>query len=120
MRMVKSPGCGDLKREYLQELVVLSRKCADRAHVEWLEDKAAEAERLHEVAVSLGHGGSLLKDLKLLRCRQKLKADATLFAQDGSELNSMADKFQRWREHFAEVSSVSVELEEGVVSAVSK
>ena len=30
LRLVKSPGCGDLKREY-QELKVLSRKCADRA-----------------------------------------------------------------------------------------
>ena len=47
---------------------MLSRKCADRAGEEWWEDKAAEAERLHEVAVSLSHGGSLLKDLKLLRC----------------------------------------------------
>ena len=78
MRWVKSPGCGDLKREY-QELKVLSGKCADRAHEEWWETKAAEAERLHEVSVSLGHNGSLLKDLKLLRCRQKLKADTTLF-----------------------------------------
>ena len=54
---------------------MLSRKCVDRAREEWWEAKAAEAERLHEVAVSLGHGGSLLKDLQLLRCRQKLKAD---------------------------------------------
>ena len=30
----------------------------------------------------------------------------------------MADKMERWREHFEQVSNVSVELEESVVSAV--
>ena len=37
---------------------------------------------LYEVAISHGHGGSLLKDMKLLKCKQKLKADAVLVAQD--------------------------------------
>ena len=94
------------------------RKCVDRACEDWWEAKAAEAERVHEVTMSLGHGGSLLKDLKLLRCRQMLKADTMLFAQDGSELHSMANKLERRREHFEQVSSVLVELEESVVSAV--
>ena len=68
MRLVKSPSDGELKRTYL-ELKVLSRNCADKAQEKWWEAKAAEAERLHEVAVSLGRGGSMLRGLKLLRCR---------------------------------------------------
>ena len=35
-----------------------------------MEAKAEEAEKLHEAAVRLGCGGSLLKDLKLLCSRQ--------------------------------------------------
>ena len=53
-----------------------------------------------------------------MRCRQKLKADTMLFTQDGSELYSITDKLERWWEHFEQVSNVSVELEESVVSAV--
>ena len=64
MRLVKSPGDGKLKRGY-KELKVLTRNCADTVQEKWWEAKAAEAERLYEIAVSLGCGGSLLKDLKL-------------------------------------------------------
>ena len=39
-------------------------------------------------------------------------------AQDGSEMSSLADKLERWRDCFEEVSNVSVELEESVISAV--
>ena len=93
---------------------MFSRNCAERDHEELWEDEATVAERFCEVAVSLGDCGLLLKDLKLLRCRQNLKTDTMLFAQDGSKLHSFADKLDRWQEHFAQVSSVSVELEESM------
>ena len=60
------------------------------------QGKAEEAEKLHEAAVRLGHGGSLLKDLKLLFSRQKLKARTSLRSQDGKQLSSMVDKIERW------------------------
>ena len=68
--------------------------------------------------MSLGHGGSLLKDLKVLKCTQKLKADTMLLTQDSYELHRMASKLEKWQGHFAQVSSISVELEDHVVSAV--
>ena len=117
MRCVKSPGNVSLKQEY-QKWKVQSSKCTDKAGEEWWEAKAEEAEKLHEAAVALGHGGSLLKDLKLLCSRQKLKASTPLLSQDGTQLNSTVDKIERWREHFAQVSNVSVELMESVVSTV--
>ena len=80
---------------------LLSRKCADKAREEWWEAKAEEAERLHEIAIRLGQGGSLLKELKLTRCKQKLKADTTLLAGNGTQLHSRADKLERWRKYFA-------------------
>ena len=117
MRCVKSPGNDSLKQEY-QKWKVQSRKCADKAKEEWWEAKAEEAEKLLEAAVRLGCGGSLLKDLKLLCSRQKLKASTPLLSQDGTQLNSMVDKIERWREHYAQVSNVSVELVESVISTV--
>ena len=50
---------------------------------------------MHEAAVSLGHGGSLLKDLKLLKHRQKLKADSVLLAQNGNRLHRVVEKLER-------------------------
>ena len=75
MKWVESANSNNLK-EY-QELKVHSR-CTDKVHEYWWEAKEEEAERLHEAAVKLGHGGSLLKDLKLLRCRKMLKANSML------------------------------------------
>ena len=39
-------------------------------------------------------------------------------AQDSWALHNPADKLERWRGYSAQVSNVSVELEESVVSAV--
>ena len=63
--------------------------------------------------------GSLLKDLNLLKCRQKVKTDKTLnWHKSGSELHRAAYKLEKWREHFAQVNNVSVKLEEKLVYAV--
>ena len=69
-------------------------------------------------AVRLGHGGSLLKDLNLLKIRKKPKADSLLLAQNGTHVHSAFDKSERWGEHFAQVSNVEVEVSERVLSSV--
>ena len=55
MRWQKSPDNEALRLEY-QQLKVQSRRSADKAHEEWWESKADQAEK---PAVRLGHGGSL-------------------------------------------------------------
>ena len=97
-----------------------SQQCADNAREEWWESKAKETEELHESAVRLGCGGSLLKDFLFLKRSQNLKAEATLCAQDGMQLYSAGDKLERWKEHFAQVSNTSVQLVSLVVDAVLK
>lgn len=94
MRYMKSAEIDTLKQEY-QKWKVQSRKCKDKAREKWWEAKAEEAEKLHEAAVRLGRGGSLLKDLKLLCSRQKLKASTSLLSQDGIQLSSTVDKIER-------------------------
>ena len=60
----------------------------------------------------------MLRDLRLLRCGQKLKADSKLLAQNGTHVHSTADRLERWREHFVQVSSVSVEVVMSVLNFV--
>ena len=85
---------------------------------EWWEAKAVEAEQRHELAVRLGRGGSLLKDLRLLQRSQKLKGDITLCAQDGTQLSGTPARLERWREHFEQVSNVSTHLVPSITSEV--
>ena len=87
----------------------------DKAHEEWWEARAEEAEKLYEVAVSRGCGGSLLKELKLIQYCQKLKATTTLLTSNGKELRAATSKLDRWHKHFMQVSNVSVELEESAL-----
>ena len=117
MRWMKFPDDETLRQEY-QQLKRQSRQSADKAREEWWESKAEQAEKLHEYAVRLGHGGSLLKDLRLLQRSQKLKADTTLLAKDGKQLSSTGSKLERWREYFAQVNNISTQLVDSVVEAV--
>ena len=80
--MGKKPDDTVLKVQY-QQLKAQSRKAADEAREVWWEDKAEEAERLHEAAVRHGRGGSLLKDVRLKQWGQKLRASTAILAADG-------------------------------------
>ena len=86
MKCQKFPEDSSLRHQYAL-LKAESRRCADEAREKWWEDKVVRAEELHDEAVKRGHGGSLLKDLRLLQRSQKLKADTTLYAKDGSQLH---------------------------------
>ena len=117
MRWMKSPDDESLRQRY-QLLKRQSRQSVNKAREEWWENKAAQAEKLHESAVRLGRGGSLLKDLRLLQKSQKLKADTALLARDGSKLSSTGSKLERWREHFEQVNNISTQLVASVVESV--
>ena len=63
----------------------------------------------------------MLRDFCLLQTvqrSQKLKTDATLYAQDSTQLCNTDDKLKRWQEHFAQVSNISAQLTPSVVDAV--
>ena len=92
---------------------MLSQRFADKTDENLSETKA---ERLHEAAMGLGHGGSMLKVLNLLKSTLKLKADSVLLVHNGTQLHSAADKLERLREHFAQVTNVAVEVDERVLS----
>ena len=117
MRWIKSPGNDTLKQEY-QRFKVQSRKCVDMTKEKWWEAKAEKAEQRYVMVVRLGHGGSILKDLRLLKFRQKLKVNSFLYASDGTRLSTTMSKVERWREHFSRVSNVSVDVVDRVSHTV--
>ena len=118
LRWARKPGDVLLKAQY-QQLKAQSRKAADEAHEAWWENKAEEAEKLHEAAVRHGRGGSLLKDLRLMQWGQKLRPSTALLAADGrTNLSGTTEKLKRWQEYFEDVCNVSTEIVERVLDNI--
>ena len=112
MRWIKVPDNTSLKESY-QQLKLQSRRVADEAREAWWRAKAEEAECRHEIAVLQGRGGSMLKDLCLLKRSQKLRVDTALLAADGrTKLTGISEKLERWREHFSQVCNIPCEVTE--------
>ena len=59
-----------------------------------------------------------MKDLKLLKDKQKLNACTSLLSSDGTLLSSTNDKIKRWHDYFAQLNSVSVSIVESVAESV--
>ena len=106
----------DLKSEY-QRLKKLTKVAADKARNSWWSARAVEAERHAWIAEQTGRGGSLIKELRLLKSHFSKPASSTLCAKDGTPLSNSTDKLNRWAEHFKEVVNCSVEVDN--ISAIS-
>ena len=63
-----------------------------------------EAEKKAWVAQQQGRGGSLIKDLRLLKKQASKPYPSYLLAKYNTIISSDTDKLQRWVEHFAEAS----------------
>ena len=62
----------------------LTKEATEKARNAWWTARAVEAERRAWVAEQLGHGGSLIKELRLLKNRFIKPSSSTLTALDGS------------------------------------
>ena len=83
----------------------LTKVAAEKARNAWWSAKAVEAENKAKLSQQLGRGGSLIKDLRLLKNQTFKPSSSNLLAKDKSILSSDTDKLQRWAEHFADVSN---------------
>ena len=119
MRWSKSPDNSSFKEQYMR-LKDLSRKCADKARDEWWEAKAVEAEEMHERAIKNGSGGSLVRDLKLLKNKQNLKTNTALASSNQTLLTSTTDKLDRWHGYFSQLSNVSTTIVGTIASSVAQ
>ena len=99
-------------REEYKHFCKLTKEAAEKARNAWWTARAVEAERRAWVAEQLGHGGSFIKELRLLRNRFTKPSSSTLTALDGSPLTNDTAKLARWTEHFSSIVNCGVEVSE--------
>ena len=75
-------------REEYKLFCKLTKEAAGKARNAWWTARAVEAERCTWMAEQLGHGGSLIKELRLLNNRFTKPSSSTLTALDGSPLTT--------------------------------
>ena len=85
----------------------LTNVAAEKARNAWWSARAVEAEKKAWIAQQHGRGGSLVKDLRLLKKKASKPSLSYLLAKDNTIVSSDTDKLQCWVEHFAEVSQSS-------------
>ena len=81
-----------------------------------MSEHAAEAECRALIAEQQGRGGSLRRDLHLLKQKFSKPASSTQVASEGTTLQSDGDKLNRWAEYFKEV--VNCQVNADVVSSM--
>ena len=84
----------------------------------WWSAHAAEAEKRAWAAEQCGHGGSLIRDLWLLRKSASKPSTSTLLARNGSNLTGDGDKLQCWVEHFSDFVNCESEVRVATLNAL--
>ena len=73
--------------------------------------KAAEAERVTEVSIKQGRGGSILKLLKLAKT-SNIRSSTNFKSKDGKLLICSSDeKINKWKEHFEDFAKTDTIVE---------
>ena len=109
LKNAASQDTSHLRIEY-NNLKKLTRVAAEKAHNSWWSEHPAEAERRAHFAVQQGRGGSLIRELRLLKKYSK-PASSSLVDKTGTTLQSDSDKLNRWAEHFNEVVNCQVNVD---------
>ena len=106
-----------LKLEY-QRLCKFTKVAAEKARNAWWSARAVDAERRAWAAEQSGYGGSLIKELRLLRRHCSKPSATSLSAKGGSDLTRDVDKLHSWAEHFAEFVNCLVNVSEATLEAL--
>ena len=101
-----------------KRLCKLTKLAADKARNSWWSACAEEAEKRAAITESLGRGGSLIRELRLLGRGAAKASSSTLQAVDGTVLTSDENKLCRWAEHFASVTQCSSQVSEVVLETL--
>ena len=108
MKKAPTNDISRLKTKY-NHLKKLTKVTAEKVRNSWWSVRATEAERQAFVAEQQGRGGSLIKDLCLLKEKFSKPVTSAMVAKDGITLQSDGDKLNRWVEHFKEVMNCQVD-----------
>ena len=111
LRLCGNTSDDSLRQEY-QRLRKLTKAAAERARNNWWSEKAAEAERRTRATERAGQGGSLIKELRLLKSLTSKPSSSILLDKEGHPLASDDQKLARWAEHFGLVMNCGKEVSE--------
>ena len=114
---LRSDQSESLKYEY-QQLRRLSKIAAEKARNAWWSARAVEAEKRAWTSEQLGRGGSLIKELRLLKRHFSKPSTTTLTAKDGTNLTSVDDKLKCWVDHFEGVMSCEVNVNNATLESL--
>ena len=93
----------------------LTKITAERAR-KWWSDRAVEAEKRVQIAEKESRGGSMIKELRLLKNSFAKVSTPSLFTKDGaSSVTSDEDKRRCWVEHFEGVVNCGTNMSEVVL-----
>ena len=107
----KSDNSVKLKYHHLCKLI---KAAAEKAQNAWWSACAAEVEKRAWAAEQCGHGGSLIRELHLLRKSASKPSTSILLMRNGNNLTGDDDKPQSWVKHFSDV--INCESEVSVVT----
>ncbi len=99
-------------REEYKLFCKLTKEAAEKVRKAWWTACVVEAKRRAWVAEQLGHGGSLIKELTLLKNRFTKPSSAILTVLDSFLLTTDSAKLVRSAEHFFSVVNCGVEVSE--------
>ena len=102
-------------RQEFQQLRNLTKTAAERARNSWWSERAADAERRAAAPERAGQGGSLIKELRLLKSKP---ASSVLLDGDGLPLASDVQKLARWAEHFELVMNCGKKVNETTLASL--
>ena len=103
-------------QSHYKQYCKLTKIAAERARNKWWSDRAVEAEKRAQIAEKEGRGGSMIKELRLLKNHFVQVSIPSLLTKDGaSSVTSDEDKRKHWVEHFEGVVNCGTNVSEVVL-----
>ena len=87
-----------------------TKKECRRALNKWWDEKTKEAEKLAEINMKLGRGGSLLKSLKSIGRSRHIQYQSLLNSDGATKILTPTQKLERWHQYFLKLINVDTKI----------
>ena len=82
--------------------------------------KTKEAEKLAEINMKLGRGGSLLKSLKSIGRSRHIQYQSLLNSDGATKISTPKQKFQRWHQYFIKLINVDTKIDDATYEVLPR
>ena len=84
------------------------------------DEKTKETEKLAEIIMKLGRGGSLLKSLKSIGRSRHIQYQSLLNSNGATKISTQKQKLQRWQQFFAKLINVDTKIDDATCEVLPK